>query len=657
MSNRISTGIELTGEKEYKSAISSIVGDMKVLSSEAKLVTEQYKDNDKSLEALTAQTENYEKQADKQRQKIDVIKDALKNAEEQYGANSKQVKSWTEQLNKAETDLLKTERAINKNNDEISKMTSIVGKVKGAFDGWKSHIDGLKEKHETLYKGMKKVGDVAGSLAKGGLKALGVAGAGAVAGVAAIGAAAIKAGKELGKMMQQAAEAGDTIDDESQKIGVSAEKYQVLSYQAELSGTSIQTISKAAAKLKSAGSDMNVDEAIQKLAAIQDPAERSAAAIEMFGAKTAQELTPMLNQGTEGLKAMEEAARENGMIMSNDAVAAASNFNDALATMKDTASAVKNNLVAELLPGATEAIEGITGLFSGDAGAPEKIKHGVESMIGAFKEMLPKAIEIIKTLAGAVLEVAPDIIIALADGIIDNLGVIVDAAIEIIQELTQGLLTTENIQKIMTAAIELVNSLVGFIAENVDLLIDSAFLIIDELVSGLADPEAMEELVGSTLLIIEKIATGLLDNLPDLLVAAFELAKALADAIIHYDWWSLAKKIFKSIKDSIKKLLTGEKDENSAPETAPKTQNRHKTGLEYVPFDGYTAELHKGERVLTAYEAQTYSSGGTEKTTDEVRALRQELAAMRDDIRRYGVPVDVRNTTQLGKQVGKAVRA
>lgn len=36
----------------------------------------------------------------------------------------------------------------------------------------------------------------------------------------------------------------------------------------------------------------------------------------------------------------------------------------------------------------------------------------------------------------------------------------------------------------------------------------------------------------------------------------------------------------------------------------------HKTGLSYVPFDGYIAELHKGERVLTAGENRAYSNGG-----------------------------------------------
>ena len=39
----------------------------------------------------------------------------------------------------------------------------------------------------------------------------------------------------------------------------------------------------------------------------------------------------------------------------------------------------------------------------------------------------------------------------------------------------------------------------------------------------------------------------------------------------------------------------------------PRVDGSHSAGLPYVPFDGYVAELHKGEQVLTAEEAQSYS--------------------------------------------------
>lgn len=44
----------------------------------------------------------------------------------------------------------------------------------------------------------------------------------------------------------------------------------------------------------------------------------------------------------------------------------------------------------------------------------------------------------------------------------------------------------------------------------------------------------------------------------------------------------------------------------------------HKAGLHYVPFDGYRAELHEGERVLTKQEAKEYNT--TKKTEQTINA-------------------------------------
>lgn len=63
--------------------------------------------------------------------------------------------------------------------------------------------------------------------------------------------------------------------------------------------------------------------------------------------------------------------------------------------------------------------------------------------------------------------------------------------------------------------------------------------------------------------------------------------------------------LFSTIFEKIKNAITGK---NSNVKSA--INGSHAGGLAYVPFNGYIAELHRGERVLTAEENQRYSSGG-----------------------------------------------
>ena len=57
----------------------------------------------------------------------------------------------------------------------------------------------------------------------------------------------------------------------------------------------------------------------------------------------------------------------------------------------------------------------------------------------------------------------------------------------------------------------------------------------------------------------------------------------------------------------------------------------HANGLSYVPYDGYIAQLHEGERVLTAKENSTYTSNGAARSTEmsimaaEIRILNAKL--------------------------------
>lgn len=68
-----------------------------------------------------------------------------------------------------------------------------------------------------------------------------------------------------------------------------------------------------------------------------------------------------------------------------------------------------------------------------------------------------------------------------------------------------------------------------------------------------------------------------------------------------------------SVKEKLGKVIQGFKDvvsnANKAKEAARSVDGSHAGGLSYVPFNGYIAELHEGERVLTKKENAVYSRG------------------------------------------------
>ena len=78
---------------------------------------------------------------------------------------------------------------------------------------------------------------------------------------------------------------------------------------------------------------------------------------------------------------------------------------------------------------------------------------------------------------------------------------------------------------------------------------------------------------------------------------------------------SLFTSLFNTIGSLISKAIKGIGNfigkANEAGVSASKINGSHANGLDYVPFDGYVAELHKGERVLTKQENEEYNKGRT----------------------------------------------
>ena len=123
------------------------------------------------------------------------------------------------------------------------------------------------------------------------------------------------------------------------------------------------------------------------------------------------------------------------------------------------------------------------------------------------------------------------------------------------------------------------------------------------------------------------------------------------------DWkrfWNGLKTVLKSILDGIKKIIKGFFDwigegiksaiekltslASASAETRAERKSGNTTGgnkrkvkgyangLEYVPYDGFPAILHKGERVLTKTEAESYNKGASGATYQFTFNSPQELS-------------------------------
>lgn len=557
---QVKTKISFDGEADYKKAVADINSNLKTLNSEMKLVTAEYKANGASVETLKAKQETLQKVYAEQKAKVEATEKALERCRKETGENSDASKKLEQQLNYQKAALVGTEGELKKTATEL---------------------DNVEKEADGAGKELKKSGDAATDGAnkfEAAGNALKATGAAIAAATAAIAAAAVAAGKAIWDMANDVASAGDEIDKESQKLQISSNLYQELSYACERSGASIDDLKKGVknitdelgkaqngtagagekfeklgVSLKDANGNLKstetvLMESIDALAAMDDETARNAAANEIFG-KSAAELLPLLNSGSDGIKELMQEADAYGMVMSEDAVKASAAFEDSLTRLQGTFTGLKNSIVSELLPSLTTLMDGFSDMLAGKDGAAEKVKEGVKGVVGGVTDMLPQLVSMLSTIVQAIADVAPDIIAALAEGIINELPALAESALQIIERLTAALLKMlpqllqagvqiilQLAQGIAQALPQLVPAIVEVVLELVDTLIDNIPLLIDaalQLVTGLA-----EGIIAAIPVIIEKlpelitsIVNALVEGIPLLIEGAIQLFMALVQAI------------------------------------------------------------------------------------------------------------------------------
>jgi methyl-accepting chemotaxis protein len=360
--------IGIEGEKEFKNAIREINQSFKVLGSEMNLVASQFDKQDKSVEAVTARNKVLNKEIELQKEKIATLEKALANAASSFGETDKRTQSWQIQLNNAKAELNKMERELEANNKALDN----AGKE---FDEAEKQAD---EFGREIKKAADQADDAGGRFEKlgGVLKGIGVA---MGAAIAAIGTAAVGAGKALVDMSVNSAAYADEILTASTVTGMSTDSLQAYKYAAELVDVSLDTLTgsmarnvrsmssarKGTGEVADAYRRLGVSvtdasgnlrdsetvywETIDALGKVSNETERDALAMQIFG-KSAQELNPLIAQGSVGIAELTEEAKRMGAVMSEDSLNALGKFDDSIQRLKAGSVAAKNMLGTVLLP-------------------------------------------------------------------------------------------------------------------------------------------------------------------------------------------------------------------------------------------------------------------------------------------------------------------
>lgn len=361
----INTKFTLSGEKEYKQAISEIGSGMKVLDSEMRKVSSAYAQNADSVEALNAKNDVLERKISTQAEKIEYLKAALQQSAEKYGEADKRTMQWQTSLNNAEAELNNLNNQFDENKQKIAASGKEMGNLGDVVNGLTSKLGiQLPDSMKTSMNGM------------GSLDAQSLALAG---GFAAVAAAIVKAEKAMISMTKESAAFADNIITLSMQTGQSTQQLQEFAYASELIDVSVDTLQGSLTKLTNNMQDTmngtgnakasfealgvsvtNADgsmrsandvfyETIDALGQVKNETERDAMSMDIFG-RSAQDLNPLIIQGSQTLKAYADEAHNVGYVLDDEALSALGAVDDAYQRLQNTQEGVKNQLSAEFAP-------------------------------------------------------------------------------------------------------------------------------------------------------------------------------------------------------------------------------------------------------------------------------------------------------------------
>lgn len=493
-----------------------------------------------------------------QEAKLDSLKNEYANTVLQFGKNSDQAKELGKQIEDLSGEL-------NQNKQKLKDATSAADDFdKGMNDAEKETKEASDEADKATGK-FSGLGDAMAQAAKVGIAAFATAIAGAVG--------------ALSKTSVDAAAYADEMLTMSTVTGVSTEALQAYGYAADLVDVSMETftgsmrknlqsmqsaasgtgaMAEAYAELGVSVTDANGNlrdseevywETIDALGAIDDETQRNALAMQLFG-KSAQDLNPLIEQGSDGIAKLTEEAKEMGAVMTDDQLSDLGAFDDSIQRLTQGSEAAKRALGLVLLPQLQELADGGVGLLQEfttgliDAGGDwDAISDVIGTTVGSAANMLmqqmPNIISIgtsmVSAIGSAVVANLPLLASALSQGLVQlvqafvsGLPMFIDAGMQAIVAILTGL--TEALPSLIEMIPSLIQGVLDALITNLPMVLESGILLLQAVLEGIMT--ALPELVEYVPVLITSFVDMLTQNLPRILELGISVLMSLINGLV-----------------------------------------------------------------------------------------------------------------------------
>lgn len=457
----IRTRFVAEGEKEYRQALKEINGGLSVLSAESKKLQEQYKGNEKSLEALTATNENLDRVVLSLSDKLDLQKKRLAELKQAYGESDDRTLRMAKSVTDTETALIRQQRALDENTRALENFGKGEGDATRQAEGLGDALNDIGGKFGISLP--KEMTSTLNGMLKLDAKTLALA-----LSFAAVTAAVVEVEKALISMTKESAAYADEILTQSAVTGLSTEALQEYQYAAELVDVSLDTLTSSQTKMirsmdaarrgskeqaeafdKLGISVQNADgtlrdaqdvfgDAIDALGAISNETERDAIAMTIFG-RSARDLNPLIKAGSDGLRELAQEAHNVGYVMSEEALDALGAVDDQVQRMNRSNEALKNQIAVGMAPAVENLMKKGTDFFVRLQEAAEG--SGILEVFGALLDVVSALEPLFDVLFGTAEDGVPALqALALALGVVADALTIVANTIAIVIELFKQLI-------------------------------------------------------------------------------------------------------------------------------------------------------------------------------------------------------------------------